>query len=190
MIDVVKIQKLLVSIPMPPEDLPLQGVSDAECNGFERRTGILLPHDVRHWLKLANGPCVGPGGFYGIQPHRSHLDMELFLSLHPSWLTQKWLPIAGDGCGNHYIMPTTSEYGSGYPVLFIDTSLTTDSPAYIVASDIEHFLVSMFEKELGKKEWPFNEESVLQSDPKLKQFKGVDLPWAAHIFGPGRVALK
>src|SRR2546430_2684767 len=131
MIDAWRIQELLRKVPKPPEDSLPKGITDGECDDFEKRTGISLPDDVRHWLKVANGPCVGPGGVYGIRPLRRHFDIESFLSLFPSWKKRKWIPIAGDGCGNHYVVPTEHEYGSGYPVLFIDTSCSANAPSYI-----------------------------------------------------------
>jgi hypothetical protein len=64
--------------------------------------------------------------------------------------------------------------------LFVDTSSSSDVASYIVPSDIGHFLVSLLEKELGKEGWPFNEKSVIESDPQICHFKGVDLPWVAR----------
>jgi len=179
MINLQRIQELLGTVPKPPEDALPQGVEDGECAGFENRTGITLPDDIRDWLKMANGPCVGPGGLYGIRPPRTHLDIEPFFLLFPKWKARKWIPIAGDGCGNYYIVPSQHEFGPGFPVLFIDTNVSVDEPCFIVASDIGHFLVSILEKELGKEGWPFNEMAVVQSDPGILSFKDVDLPWAA-----------
>ncbi len=179
MIDAPRIQELLCKVPKPPEELLPHGIGDVECDDFEKRTEIDLPEDAREWLKLANGPCVGPGGIYGIRPSRAHLDIESFFLSFPSWKARKWIPIAGDGCGNYYIVPTQHEYGRGFPVLFFDTSSSVDEPSYIVASDIGHFMLALLEKELGKEGWPFNEKAVVQSDPHIVAFKGVDLPWVA-----------
>ena len=177
MIDFLRIRELLHTVPRPPDDpLPI-GLGDDECDKFEKSSGITLPKDVRDWLKIANGPCVGPGGFFGIQPSREHLDIDSFLSMFPSWKVRKWIPIAGDGCGNYYVVPTQNEFGNGFPVLFIDISFSTNEPSYIVASDIGHFIVSLLEKELGKDGWPFNKKAVIQSDPKIISFHSVVLPW-------------
>lgn len=177
MIDIPQIRGLLDEVPQPPEELLPEGVSDQECNDFEKRTGIALPHDVRDWLKIANGPCVGPGGLFGIRPARTHLDIESCFTMFPLWKTKKWIPIAGDGCGNYYLVPTQHEYGGGYPVLFVDTGSSSETPSYIVASDIGHFLVFLLEKELGREGWPFNEKAVIQFDPQITQFNGAALPW-------------
>ena len=126
---------------------------------------------------MSNGPCVGPGGLYGIKTIRKHLDIEVYLEMFPGWQTKKWIPIAGDGCGNHYILATQDDYGAGFPVLFIDCSMDDESPAFIVASDIGHFLAFLLGKELGVSGWPFDEASVVHADPSIRHFQGVALPW-------------
>ncbi len=178
MIDVCKIRQLLAQAPRPPEEGLPGGITDVECDAWEQRTGIHLPTEVRQWLKISNGPCVGPGGLYGIRPQRSYLDMEACLDRHPSWKIRKWIPVAGDSCGSCYVIPTQQEYGNGYPVLFVD-HCEPDAPAYIVASDIGHFLVSLLAKETGVQGWPFNESYVTKADPEITRFVGVPLPWTA-----------
>ena len=177
MIDIARIKSLLEQVPQPPgEPLP-NGISDVECDDLEARMGIPLPLEFRKWLNMSNGPCVGPGGFYGIRTQRPHLDIETHFVRHPSWKVRKWVPIAGDGCGNYYVLSTSYEFGRGKPVLFVDTHVSSEEPAFIVASDIEHFLVFILERELGKKDWPFGAESVIRSDPRILEFTGVNLPW-------------
>jgi hypothetical protein len=171
------IQELLAKVPAPlGESLP-EGVTDSSIDSFIHRAGLRVPADLREWLQLTNGPCVGPGGLFGIRTARDYLDMEFHLQLHPSWKHKKWIPIAGDGCGNYYIMPTNQEYGPGFPVLFIDTIKSGELPAYIVASDVEHFLVFLLQRELGNKAWPFNEKLVTEADPRIRDFVGLPYPW-------------
>ena len=177
MIDRRKIRELLVKAPQPPEDTLPNGLSTADCDAFEQRTGIRMPDDLRQWLVIANGPCIGPGGLYGICPRRPHLDMEGLLARFPHWAERQWIPVAGDGCGNHYVIATQQEYGDGYPVLFVDTSSNPDSPSFIIASDIGHFLVGLLEKELGAKDWPFNQAYVIKADPEIRSFYNLPFPW-------------
>ena len=96
-----QILELLYQVPRPPEESVPLGVTDEELAQFEERTGLVVPAMLRSWLSLTNGPCVGPGGFYGIHPLRSHLDIEGYLSQFPDWKKREWIPVAGDGCGNH-----------------------------------------------------------------------------------------
>jgi hypothetical protein len=173
-----RISELLTKVRRPPGETLPRGVSEGDLEEFSDRTGIPLPNDLRKWLMLTNGPCVGPGGLFGIRPIREFLDIETCLGLYPQWKEKQRIPIAGDGCGNYYVMPTQDEYGKGFPVLFFDTIESLDVPAYIVASDLSHFLVFLLEKELGSKGWPFDEKEVAQKDPRITEFVGVPLPWA------------
>lgn len=171
------IRDLLVRVPGPPgEDLP-KGIGDADFDGFSMRTGIAIPGPLREFLTMTNGPCVGPGGLFGIRTLRPHLDMESYLESHPTWKIRRWIPIAGDGCGNYYVLCTQGEFGPGLPVVFIDTSMSDGSPSFIVASDLRHFLTFLLEKELGRKEWPFDKTTVTQRDPDIVSFHDVRLPW-------------
>ncbi len=172
-----QISELLDRVPRPPEDSIPSGVTANEIAKFEERTGIKLPFMLRSWLSLTNGPCVGPGGFYGIHPLRSYLDIEEFLGRFPVWMTRQWIPVAGDGCGNHYIIPTQNEFGLGYPVIFIDMGLAADSPSFLVASDLAHFIVGVLRKEFGDTGWPFKREITLEFDPRISDYHTVKFPW-------------
>jgi len=173
------ISELLAEVPKPPgEGLP-PGLADADLQAFSERTGIPLPPDFAQWLKFSNGPCVGPGGVFGIGTSRSALDIESYLTIYPAWKLKKWIPVAGDGCGNYYLLATQGEFGPGFPVFFVDTSASSNSPAYIAASDIEHFLIFLLEKELGRTRWPFDRATVAEQDPMVFHFQKVPLPWAS-----------
>lgn len=177
MLEIQRIKELLYMVPRAPEDEIPKGILEHECNGFAKRTGLVIPPDLRDWLMISNGPCVGPGGFYGIQPHRHHLDIESYLEAYPIWKNYGWIPIAGDGCGNHYILTQRDEFRCDNPILFIDTSTSFESDCYIVASDISHFIVAVLEQELGKRGWPFDKQFQLNFDPQIINCIGAKLPW-------------
>lgn len=172
-----QIANLLQLVPKPPEDSIPPGLDELHLDQFEGRTGITLPPMMRRWLMLTNGPCVGPGGFYGIRPMRSDLDIEGRIALFPEWRNRKWIPVAGDGCGNDYIMPTQNEFGTGLPIIFVDTTISPDVPIYVVASDLEHFLLGILQKEMGVKGWPFDPNHVLEFDPQITNCRDIKLPW-------------
>ncbi len=179
------VKDLLTKVPRPPEeDLP-EGVGDADIEAFAERTGITLPRSLAAWLKTSNGPCVGPGGIFGIRPAREDLDIEFRLGLHPRWRERAWIPVAGDGCGNCYVLATAQEFGPGWPILFVDIKESPDRPAYIVASDIWHFLAFLLEDEflhakgIHDTPWPFDRAEVTRRDPGIESFKGVAMPWDA-----------
>ena len=177
MIEAHRLRDLLKNVPHRPDEPLPSGVGNDQCDRFSARTGIALPDELREWLKLSNGPCVGPGGLYGIETYRKHLDIEMYLALFPSWRTKGWIPIAGDGCGNHYVVATRQEYGEGFPVLFVDCGNDPESPAFIAASSIGHFLKFLLEKELRVSGGPFDEVRVVQADPEIRRFQGVAPPW-------------
>ena len=172
-----QILELLYQVPRPPEESVPLGVTDEELAQFEERTGLVVPAMLRSWLSLTNGPCVGPGGFYGIHPLRSHLDIEGYLSQFPDWKKREWIPVAGDGCGNHYIIPTQNEFGLGNPVVFVDVGRAVESPSYVVASDIDHFVLGTLRKEMDDTGWPFNRERTLAFDHRISDFHAVPFPW-------------
>lgn len=170
---------LLHKVPAAPGEPVPQGVADITFSEFSDRTGIDVPPALAVWLRLTNGPCVGPGGIFGIRPNRENLDIEFHYGLFPVWKSRKWIPVASDGCGNYYVLATNQEFGPGDPILFIETTRSAEEPEFIVASDLLAFLRFLLEKELGQSSWPFDEEEVTQKDPAILNFQGVRLPWSA-----------
>jgi hypothetical protein len=161
--------------PAEPE-LPL-GSTDANIDGFERRTGVMIPPMLRDWLKFTNGPGIGAGGTRGLRTPHPHNDIERSYGLHPEWLRRGWIPIAGDGCGDYYVVATRPEDGPGHPVLFIDCHIDRDRPTYVAGSDLLHFLEFYLGYELGERGWPFDREFVLRKDPYLALYTTVPKAW-------------
>jgi cell wall assembly regulator SMI1 len=162
------------------------GATDEEVDAFLQRTGIAMPPELREWLLIYNGPCLGEGGMYGIRPALEANDIEDRLESYPTWRENQWIPIAGDGCGNRYIVPTRGEFGDGFPVLFIDVHEKPDTPTYIVASSVGKFLEFILAKGLREARniqedllrcWPCNEDVVRVADPDIVRFHGVPFPW-------------
>jgi cell wall assembly regulator SMI1 len=144
-----RIKELVFACPAPTEGIPA-GTTLEVIRAFTSRTGVTVPNDMRDWLQLTNGPCVGPGGLYGIQTAREELDIESMWKLRPRWKVKGWIPIASDGCGNDYVMATRGDFGPGCPVVFFDIIASRSWPAYSVASGLSPFLVFLLEAELGK----------------------------------------
>lgn len=170
---------LLAKVPAPPEDETPAGATEQQLAEFEKRMGVTVPPKLRSWLLVCNGPCVGPGGVFGINTQRKSQDIEHVLALRPSWRDKGWIPVAGDGCGNYYVVATRGEFGQGEPVLFVDTMEDESRPAYIAASDIWRFLSFLLKKELGQPKWPYNRDEVVSADPDILSFHDVNLPWTA-----------
>jgi cell wall assembly regulator SMI1 len=167
---------LLPSLEKPPEEAIPSGILKADLDRLEQRIELKLPSSFRAWLMTTNGPCVGPGGIVGIGTTRDLQDLESIYSLYPKWKEKNWIPVAGDGCGNYYVL-THGEYEIE-PVVFVDVIENADEPAFVVASNLWHFLNFLFRKDLRKSRWPFDRAEVVEADPKILETKYV-LPWNA-----------
>jgi SMI1 / KNR4 family (SUKH-1) len=168
---------LLRKVPMEPGYVIPTGVREEEIGAFETRTGLKIPTDLAEWLRVSNGPIVGPGGIFGVRPERADMDIEAMYRRYPQWKVQGWIPIAGDGSGNYYA--TTGGKNAATPVFFIDTHDDPDEAAFIVASNVWIFLHFLFRRELGEKGWPFAADKVLAEDPAIEQYPNLTLPWDA-----------
>jgi cell wall assembly regulator SMI1 len=157
----------------------------------ERRLGFALPQDLRRWLRICNGSVIGPGGVYGIETSLRELDIEYILGLRPAWQSRGWLPVAGDGSGDYWILDCAAE--GDWPrggVFFVDQS-DMERLEYVVAANLCSFLTFLLESDLEKlrgaraveatSRWPFDQRFVLARDPMLAAFPESLLPWGgAH----------
>jgi hypothetical protein len=91
---------------------------------LEQELGFRIPLAYRTWLSLCNGVIATP----------ELLDVAFILSLHPQWRRARWIPIAGDGCGNQYVLDaTTAAYDSIWPRLFEEAAARLREPPPIDA---------------------------------------------------------
>lgn len=131
---------------------------------FERKLEGL--EQLRAWFGVMNGGVL-EGAVYGLGDSSNWLTIDFVYSLFPGWKSNGWVPIASDGCGNYYVAPTKNEFGTGLPIVFIDSGESLDRPAYIVASDIWIFLEGLMRTELtGGTDWPW----PVEADPALRSF--------------------
>jgi hypothetical protein len=169
---------LLKAVPQPPEGIP-PGIQLGEIRAFEEELGFAFPPPFRKWLEITNGPCVGPGGLCGIRTLRDIQDIAKVFESHPQWKNRRWVPVAGDGCGDFYLMATTEEFGAGYPVFFVDIHENENVPTYVAASGLWPFLRFFLGRELASTGWPFRKEFVLARDPAIIACQGLPFPWQA-----------
>ena len=128
-----------------------------------------MPPALRDWWRFTNGPCIGPGGMYGIRPQREELDVEGVYPYHPEWRLRNWVPIAGDGCGNDYVLAADGSLGPSLPVFFYEHEQSDPVRVeYVVASGLWPFLRFLLRYEMGERGWPFNQTTVLAIDPEIK----------------------
>ncbi len=97
--------------------------------------------------------------------------MALRAATFSTWRQLGWLPVAGDGFGNYYIL-LTQEALAGY-VAFVEAISDPEEIAYLVSSTLWGFLRFLFEAECGAKGWPFDPNVVLAADPALAHLQ----PW-------------
>ncbi|WBS05571.1 SMI1/KNR4 family protein [Pseudoduganella sp. SL102] len=175
-----EIRELLDRSPRPPGYMPLQGIDTAGAAALRAMLGSELPSDLSQWLHIANGLCAGPGGLFGFGTREEHLDMKFFWALFSGWRMKGWIPVAGDGCGNYYVLAIQDECAGSDPVLFVETLDNADAGSYVVASSLAHFLRFYLEDDIGRTGWPFDEMYVRDRDPAICNFGRLTLPWDAR----------
>jgi hypothetical protein len=145
---------------------------------LEEASTSALPSDLREWLAHVNGARGGPGGLYGSRPDDPTIDIVAILRQFPIWNERGWIPIAGDGCGNHYVI---FPVGPHRPVGFVDiTDRGSEEIAYVAASSCPIFLEQLLRKEVERSRWPFDREMTLARDPEIEAAAGrAPLPWNA-----------
>jgi hypothetical protein len=102
------------------------------------------------------------------------LDIELILESFPDWKIKQWIPVAGDGCGNYYVLVPSS---IGHAVGFVEAVSSSDGIQYLVASGFWKFLIFLLRRELGEKRWPFNKKFVVSIDSEILKAEAAPLPW-------------
>lgn len=171
-----KVMEILSKLPLPPgEQLP-PGASGPDIDEAEQALGLAFPDALKEWLGLCNGPCAGPGGIFGVKTSKDFLDLQQVSDWFPAWRTKGWIPVAGDGNGNYYVLAPS---GGRWPVCFVDVSTDSDVIAFVVASGLASFLIALLRKEAGLDSgWPFERAAVVAEDPGVEGFRGdLPLPW-------------
>src|SRR6476660_3376 len=110
------LRRLVAGADRAPEDDPPEGASAAELARLSDRLGRSLPLLLRSWLSICRGAAIGPGGVFGQRPDRPGLDMVSIRDLSPEWQSLGWLPVAGDGCGNYYVLTEGGTVGFVEPM--------------------------------------------------------------------------
>jgi hypothetical protein len=178
-----EILSLLERVPKPPEAGPPEGATRDQLDALERRIGFPVPASLRSWLSVCNGYIAGPGGLFGARPDDPFLDIAARFNGEVEFLrerrTKRWLPIAGDGCGNDYVLDVAASAGVAGAVYFVDSHDDPVRLAYAVGSSIPRFLTFLLEDELGEKRWPFDADYFLAHDPHATSIDPRYLPWNA-----------
>lgn len=153
----------------------IKPIQSCDVIAFENKHHFSLPPSLVSWLHFSNGSILG-GGIFGINNGVESLQMEDHLQNNPAMKTGNCLPVAGDGCGNYFVINLDSTCNLYEAVFFWDSTSEIQNPLYIVASDFNHLLFFLIEQEKGVESWPFQQEYVLLHDSALAKFEDY-LPW-------------
>ena len=148
-----------------------RGATDVEIERL-RAEGVVVPPELSDWLLQCSGTTAGPGGILGVG-RGDGVDISFILGLHPEWRELGWVPVAGDGFGNHYVLDTTR----GNAIGFVEAAIDTRTIAYYVASDLKIFLHELLLNDVEGTGWPFDRARAEAEDPKILRLH--PLPWEA-----------
>lgn len=166
-----EILQLLVPAGHPAET-PISGASETELERLAASFGRPLPADAMAWLRLCNGSRAGEGGILSTEQICDELNFW------PALRERGWLPIAGDGCGNTYVVDTDSPSAA---LGFFEPIASDDELQYYLASSLPIFLSCWLQQEATERSltdaeaddptrirWPFDRRAALQIDPELE----------------------
>ena len=128
------------------EDEPPRGAWPQELDDLQARLGCSLPAVLRIWLSVCRGARIGPGGVFGPRPGDPGLDMASRWDPYPEWAQRGWLPVAGDGCGNYYVLRDDGTVG------FVGTMQDPGKIDRQAASDLLSFMIGLLahDQETGR----------------------------------------
>jgi hypothetical protein len=124
------------AVRAPEEEAP-RGAGPAELGSLRARLGCAIPPVLRAWLSVCRGAGIGPGGVFGPRPEALPLDMAWRRDLFPEWAKLGWLPVAGDGCGNCYVLIPDGTVG------FVDTMKDPGQVDHRAGNDLLSFMIGL-----------------------------------------------
>ncbi len=157
---------------------PPPGAVDESVVAFCAEFPHPVPEAIRRWWRACNGPVIGSGALYGVDPRDRFSDIAWVYEHYPEWRDHGWLAMGEDGCGNYYVLDAVAGDREHYPVFFVDHEIDMGRPDYLVASGVWEFLWFYLSEELGEDRWPFDRDFVLAHDPEIIRFRDyAPLPW-------------
>jgi hypothetical protein len=128
---------LIAGAVRAPEDEFPRGAGPEELDSLSMRLGRGIPQILRAWLSVCRGARIGPGGVFGQRPDAPAVDMAWIRDLFPEWAELGWLPVAGDGCGNYYVLTGDGTVG------FVDTMKDPGQIGRQVAGNLLLFMIDL-----------------------------------------------
>ncbi len=89
--------------------------------------------------------------------------------------------IAGDGCGNSYVLAAKGGFDLLEPIFFQQALFhrSEHKATFIAASNMLAFVAGLLLREMEVFHWPFDREKTLQLDPEIGIARGIQFPWDA-----------
>lgn len=131
--------QLLEVVPRPPGGESWSGIDPGLLPELASELGSAVPAELASWLAICNGVMAGPGGIYGFKTQDRNLDLTVVQADWPGWAARRWIPIAGDGVGDAYVLVANGGSLDGM-VCFVDCSDDPDAVAYVCGSSLARFL--------------------------------------------------
>lgn len=131
------LRELVAGAVRAPEEESPRGAGPEELTILSARLGCGIPPILSAWLSVCRGARIGPGGVFGQPPDTPLIDMAWRRNLFPEWAELGWLPVAGDGCGNCYVLTGDGTIG------FVDTMKDPGQIDRQVAGDLISFMIDL-----------------------------------------------
>lgn len=169
---------MLRLVPHAPGDTPSPGATEEQVAAVQARYPMALPPAYLEWLRLCNGSMSGPGGIYGVGVGKEWIDALVVLDRHPGWAELGWVPVAGDGNGNTYVLDASRSHIDRDAVFFVD-AMSDGGLTYLAGSSLMVFFRGLLRKEAGEEDrWPFDANYVSTTDPDILLVRNAGLlPW-------------
>ncbi len=166
------------NLPIPP------GATPAELAQLRRDLTFTPPPELESWLTLCRGCEVQAPSIVHLLGTRARY-FDIAGALLPEWIANRRIPIANDGCGQHYVLIADR---APAPVAFFEAH-APERPEYLVASSLPVFLdlaiqeaeaspaPSLDEPECVDSVW-FSRDKFFIADPAAAAI--TDIPFAWH----------
>lgn len=156
------------------------GASPPALERAMRRWDLPLDGVLREWFEFCNGVSIGPEALYGLEQSEPDLDVDVRRSLGVGWAEAGWVPVAGDGFGNSYVVDMAGKTVQSHQAVIFVEAVDPLEPVYAIASNMWTFVEKYVRRdEPGSSGWEvWDLTSAMRSDPELADVRGVvPMPW-------------